>query len=50
MGLTGRDGPRRSRAAYMAAVGVVAVLWHERRSGRLLLEVSWMPDLARIGS
>jgi multidrug resistance protein, MATE family len=48
MGLTGSGWSTTISRVYMAAVGVVAVVWHERRSGRLLLEVSWMPDIARI--
>jgi multidrug resistance protein, MATE family len=48
MGLTGSGWSTSISRVYMAAVGIVAVVWHERRSGRLLLQVSWMPDFARI--
>jgi multidrug resistance protein, MATE family len=48
MGLTGSGWSTTISRVYMAAVGVAAVVWHERRSGRLLLQVSWMPDFARI--
>jgi MATE family multidrug resistance protein len=34
--------------AYMAAVLALIVLWNERRTGNLLFQISWRPDLARI--
>jgi MATE family multidrug resistance protein len=48
MGLAGSGWSTSISRFYMAAIGAGAILWHERKSGRLLLEVSWKPDFARI--
>ncbi len=48
MGLRGSGWSTSISRVYMAAVGAVAVLWYERRSGRILFQVSWRPDFARI--
>jgi MATE family, multidrug efflux pump len=48
MGLTGSAWSTSFSRFYMAAVGAAAILWNERKSGRILLQVSWMPDFTRI--
>ncbi len=48
MGLTGSAWSTSFSRFYMAAVGAAAILWNERKSGRILFHVSWMPDLTRI--
>ncbi len=48
MGLTGSGWSTTISRVYMAAVGVAAVVWYERRTGRVLLKVSWAPDVKRM--
>ncbi len=47
MGLTGSAWSTSISRVFMAAVGAGAVAWHERKTGALLLQVSWLPDWAR---
>jgi multidrug resistance protein, MATE family len=48
MGLTGSGWSTTFSRAYMAAVMLGAVVWHERKTGNLLFEVSWKPQFTRI--
>jgi MATE family multidrug resistance protein len=48
MGLEGSGWSTSISRVYMAAVLLVAVLWHERKTGNLLAHISWRPDLARM--
>ncbi len=48
MGLVGSGWSTTISRVAMMAIGAAAVLWHERKSGYLLFQVSWLPDLARI--
>jgi len=48
MGLEGSGWSTTVSRIYMAAVLLAAIVWHERRSGRWLLHISWRPEAARI--
>ena len=48
LGLAGSGWSTSLSRGYMAAVLLAAILWHERRTGNLLFEVSWRPHAARI--
>ena len=48
MGLAGSGLSTSIARAYMAAVLLVAIVRHDRKSGELLRRVSWRPHLARI--
>jgi MATE family, multidrug efflux pump len=48
MGLEGSGWSTAIARVYMAAVLIVALLWHERDSGRLLFQISWRPHADRI--
>ena len=48
MGLEGSAWSTTIARFYIMLVLAAAVLWHERKSGRLLFRVSWLPDLERI--
>jgi MATE family multidrug resistance protein len=48
MGLAGSGWSTSVSRAYMAAVLLAAVLWHEHKTGNLLFHVAWMPDFGRI--
>jgi MATE family multidrug resistance protein len=48
MGLAGSGWSTSLSRVYMMLVMVAAVVWHERRTGRLLAKMSWRPDLGRI--
>jgi MATE family multidrug resistance protein len=48
MGLEGSGWSTTLARAYMAAVLLAAVVWHERKTGNLLFHVSWRPDSRRI--
>jgi MATE family multidrug resistance protein len=48
MGMAGSGISTTIARFYMAAVLLGTVLWHERQSGNLLFQISWIPDLARI--
>jgi MATE family multidrug resistance protein len=48
MGLEGSGWSTSIARVYMAAVLLVAIAWHERKTGNLLLRMSWKPDVARL--
>jgi MATE family multidrug resistance protein len=48
MGLTGSGWSTTIARCYMAAVLLAAIVWHERRTGKILLAVSWRPSLERM--
>jgi MATE family multidrug resistance protein len=48
MGLEGSGWSTTIARAYMAAVLLAAIAWHERKSGNLLFRMSWRPDFARL--
>ena len=48
LGLAGSGWSTSVSRAYMAAVLLVTILWHERQTGNLLLHISWRPGLARL--
>lgn len=48
MGLVGSGWSTSIARVYMMMVLAATIVWHERRSGRLLLHISWRPDLARL--
>jgi MATE family multidrug resistance protein len=48
MGLTGSAWSTNISRFVLAAICGAAVLWHEARTGRLLMHVSWLPDLKRL--
>jgi len=48
MGLEGSGWSTTIARAYMAAVLLAAIAWHERKSGNLLFRMSWKPDVARL--
>ena len=48
MGVVGSALSTSFSRAYMAAVLLVAILWHERRMGNWLFHISWRPEFARI--
>lgn len=48
MGLTGSAWSTSISRMVIAAIGVAAVVWNERKSGGLLWRISWAPDFARI--
>jgi MATE family multidrug resistance protein len=48
MGLAGSGWSTSLSRAYMLLVMLGAVLWHERRTGRLLAKMPWRPDFSRI--
>jgi MATE family multidrug resistance protein len=48
MGLEGSGWSTTVARAYMAAVLLAAIVWHERKSGNLLFRMSWKPDVARL--
>jgi MATE family multidrug resistance protein len=48
MGLEGSGWSTSISRAYMAAVLLAAILWHERRTGNLLFAISWRPLWTRI--
>jgi len=48
MGLAGSGWSTTMARAYMAAVLLGAIVWHEAHSGNLLWHMSWRPHLARI--
>ena len=48
MGLEGSGWSTTIARCYMAAVLLAAIVWHERRTGMILLAVSWRPTLERI--
>jgi MATE family multidrug resistance protein len=48
MGLRGSGWSTSLSRVYMAAVMLAAVVWHERRTGDLLLAMSWRPDFSRM--
>jgi MATE family multidrug resistance protein len=48
MGLEGSGWSTCLARAYMAAVLLAAILWQERKTGNLLLHLSWRPDFGRI--
>ena len=49
MGLEGSGWSTTLARAYMAAVLLAAIVWRERKTGNLLLYLSWRPDFERIG-
>jgi MATE family multidrug resistance protein len=50
MGLEGCGWSTTIARCYMAAVLLATIAWHERRTGSLLLSISWRPSLDRIRS
>lgn len=48
LGLEGSGYATSVSRAYMAAVLLAAIVWHDRKTGGHLLQISWMPNLARI--
>lgn len=48
MGLAGSGWSTSISRLYMAAVLLVAVLWHERESGNRLFRIPWAPNLKRL--
>jgi MATE family multidrug resistance protein len=48
MGLEGCGWSTTIARCYMAAVLLATIVWHERRTGSLLLSISWRPSLDRI--
>jgi len=48
MGLEGSGWSTTIARCYMAAVLLGTIVWHERRTGNLLLRISWRPSLERI--
>jgi multidrug resistance protein, MATE family len=48
MGLEGSAWSTTIARVYMMLLLAAAVLWHDRKSGRLLFRVSWLPDLERV--
>jgi MATE family multidrug resistance protein len=48
MGLEGSGWSTTIARAYMAAVLLAAIAWHERKTGNLLYRMSWKPDVARL--
>ena len=48
MGLAGSGWSTSISRAYMAAVLLAAILWHERETGKLLFQISWRPDWGRV--
>jgi multidrug resistance protein, MATE family len=48
MGLEGSGWSTAIARLYMAAVLLGALLWHERATGRILTQISWRPDWARV--
>jgi MATE family multidrug resistance protein len=48
MGLEGSGWSTTIARAYMAAVLLAAIAWHERKTGNLLFNISWKPDVARL--
>jgi MATE family, multidrug efflux pump len=48
MGLRGSGISTSFSRVYMAAVMLAAVVWHERKTGNLLLAMSWRPDFTRL--
>ena len=48
MGLEGSGWSTAAARVYMAAVLLVALVWHERKSGNLLARISWRPDFTRM--
>ena len=48
LGLPGSGFSTSLSRGYMAAVLLGAILWHERQTGGLLFQVSWLPDYTRI--
>ncbi|HUI77535.1 MAG TPA: MATE family efflux transporter [Bryobacteraceae bacterium] len=48
MGLEGSGWSTAIARLYMAAVLFVALIWHERATGRLLIQISWRPHWDRI--
>ena len=48
MGLTGSGWSTSLSRVYMAGVLLATILWHERRTGNRLFQISWRPDLPHI--
>jgi MATE family multidrug resistance protein len=48
MGLAGSGWSTSLSRFYMLLVMAGAVLWHEKRTGKLLAKMSWRPDVSRI--
>lgn len=48
MGLAGSGWSTTVSRAYMALVLLAAIVWHERKSGNLLFQLSWLPDFRRL--
>jgi MATE family multidrug resistance protein len=48
MGLEGCGWSTTIARCYMAAVLLAAIVWHEWRTGKILLSVSWRPSFERI--
>jgi MATE family multidrug resistance protein len=48
MGLEGSGWSTTIARAYMAALLLAAIAWHERKTGNLLFRMSWKPDVARL--
>jgi MATE family multidrug resistance protein len=48
MGVVGSALSTSFSRAYMAAVLLLTLLWHERRTGNCLFHISWRPEFARI--
>ncbi|HEY2013498.1 MAG TPA: MATE family efflux transporter [Bryobacteraceae bacterium] len=48
MGLAGSGWSTTVARSYMAAVLLAAIVWGERKSGRLLFRISWRPDFVRM--
>jgi MATE family multidrug resistance protein len=48
MGVAGSALSTSLSRAYMAAVLLATILWHERQTGNWLFHISWRPELTRI--
>jgi MATE family multidrug resistance protein len=48
MGLEGCGWSTTLARCYMAAVLLATIAWHERRTGKIMLAISWRPSLDRI--
>ena len=48
MGLEGSGWSTAIARVYMAAVLLIALVWHERATGRMLMQISWRPHWERI--
>ena len=48
MGLEGSGWSTAIARVYMAAALIAALVWHERKTGRLLAQISWRPEFPRI--